>query len=243
MFPTVAIATRTLRQLVRSKRFLALSLVAPIVIVYFFKLFFDAQSNSGPLKDRFALPIAALLVHFLAFILSVIAVTSDRTRGTLERVLIVGYRKRQIIYGYTLAYGGLGILQTLIALITTKYFLQLNYPIDFFMKIGAAMLLLAVISVALGIFISTFARNEAEVLPFIPLILLPSVFISGMLIDFDKLPMWAQWVGHALPLHYAVDFIQHVVAGQGALRGDVLALLALLLGLLLIAPLTIRERG
>ena len=242
MFPTLVIGGRTLKQLVRDRRFLALSLVAPLVITYFLKLFFDAQ-GSAMLVDRYALPISAMIVHFLAFVLSAIALTAERTGGTLERVLIVGYRKRQLIYGYAVAYGSLGALQSLIVLGSAKYLLNLTYSSEIFLKVGGIMLLLALISVALGILVSASARKEVQVLPFIPLILLPSVFISGMLIDMDKLPTWAQVVGHILPLHYAVDYIMHVLSNTGSLAPNVFALVGILMGLLLLAPFTIHERG
>lgn len=242
MLPTLVIAGRTLRQLIRDRRFLALSLVAPLVITYFLKLFFDAQ-GSVLLVDRYALPISAMIVHFLAFVLSAIALTAERTGGTLERVLIVGYRKRQLIYGYALAYGGLGVLQSLIVLGSARYLLDLTYSGEVLLKVGGIMVLLALISVALGILVSASARKEVQVLPFIPLILLPSVFISGMLIDIDKLPTWAQVAGHILPLHYAVEFIMHVLNGAGSLAPNVFALLGILAGLLILAPFTIRERG
>ena len=241
MTPTLAIGSRVVRQLARDPRFVALSLVVPLVVTYFLKLFFDAQ-GSPQLTQRFALPIAAMIVHFLAFILSAISLTAERTRGTLERVLIVGYRKRHIIYGYALAYGLLGAVQSGIVLGAARYLLNLQYAGEVWARVAGIMLLLALISVAMGIFVSAQARREEQVLPFIPLILLPSVFISGMLIDESKLPTWAQWVGHALPLHYAVDFILHSL-GSGRLAGDVLALVAIMAALLLLAPLTIAERG
>lgn len=242
MLPTFTIARRTLRQLIRDKRFLALSLVVPLVIVYFLKLFFDAQGSEA-LTNRYALPIAAMIVHFLAFVLSAIALTTERTGGTLERVLIVGYRKRQLIYGYAVAYGGLGVIQSLIVLGAARYLLDLSYSGTTLLKVGGVMVLLALISVALGILVSASAKREAQVLPFIPLILLPSVFISGMLIDLDKLPEWAQWLSYILPLHYAVEFIMHVLSGVGGLEGNVAALVGILVALLLLAPFTIHERG
>lgn len=106
------------------------------------------------------------------------------------------------------------------------------------------MWLLAIASVMLGIFISTFARHEGQVFPFIPLIILPSVFLSGMLMDVDELPRWAEWLGQVFPLFYANDVIQAVIQPDGAL-GNVWGSFVVLAGygvvLLILASLTLRE--
>jgi len=103
---------------------------------------------------------------------------------------------------------------------------------------------LAIASVMLGIFISTFARHEGQVFPFVPLIILPSVFLSGLLVDVDELPTWADWLGLVFPLFWANDVIQDVIE-SGWKFDDVRSSLAVLAGysvaLLLLASLTLRE--
>ena len=79
--------------------------------------------------------------------------------------------------------------------------------------------LLAIASVMLGIFISTFARHEGQVFPFVPLIILPSVFLSGLLVDVDELLTWADWLGHALSPFWANDVIQDVIESGWTCRG------------------------
>ena len=70
---------------------------------------------------------------------------------------------------------------------------------------------MAIASVMLGIFISTFARHEAQVFPFIPMLILPSVFLSGLLVSVDQLPSWARTLGYLFPLRYANDAIQQLL--------------------------------
>ncbi len=79
--------------------------------------------------------------------------------------------------------------------------------------------LLAVTSVALGIFVSNFARAEGQILPFIPLVAVPSILLSGVIISVDKLPTWAQWLSRVTPLYYANNVIQELVKPDGTLGG------------------------
>ncbi len=240
---TFTVARRVLRQLLRNHRFLALSIVAPLVIVYFLKLFFDTM----PVRfdtARYAVPVAAFLVHFLAFILCAIVLVQERTAGTLERMFINGFRRTEVIGGYVLGYLGLATFQAVVALTEVIWLFELDYDTDTLLTLFVVVWLLAIASVMLGIFVSTFARHEGQVFPFVPLIIVPSVFLSGLLMDVDELPEWAQWLGHALPLYWANDVIQEAIEPGGTLEnasGSFVVLAAYSVVLLVLASFTLRE--
>ncbi len=211
---TSIVARRVVRQLRRDRRLLGLSVVAPLVIVYFLKLFFDTFPPDFP-KARYVVPVAAFLVHFLSFLLCAIVLVQERTAGTLERMFINGYRRTEIIGGYLLGYLGLATLQAVVALAEVLLLFDLDYDSATLGMLFLVVWLLAIASVMLGIFVSTFARHEGQVFPFIPMITLPSVFLSGLLVNTDLLPGWARWLGHAFPLYYANDVIQEVILPAG----------------------------
>ena len=240
---TFTVARRVVRQLLRNHRFLALSIVAPLVIVYFLKLFFDAMPE-GFDTARYAVPVAAFLVHFLAFLLCAIVVVQERTVGTLERMFINGFRRTEVIGGYVLGYLGLATFQAVVALTEVIWLFELDYESDTLLTLFVVVWLLAIASVMLGIFVSTFARHEGQVFPFVPLIIVPSVFLSGLLMDVDELPEWAEWLGHILPLFWANDVIQEVIEPNWALEnvwGSFVVLAAYSVVLLLLASFTLRE--
>lgn len=237
------VARRVIRQLLRNPRFLVLSIAAPLVLIYFLKLFFDTMPETFDVA-RYAIPIAAFLVHFLAFLLCAIALVQERTAGTMERMFINGFRRTEIIGGYVLGYLGLATFQAVVALAEAIWLFELDYEGGTLATLFVVVWLLAIASVMLGIFVSTFARHEGQVFPFIPLIIVPSVFLSGLLIDVEDLPTWAEWVGQALPLHYANNVIQEMIEANGAL-GDVWGNLVVLAGfsvvLLVLASRTLSE--
>ena len=240
---TFTVARRVVRQLLRNHRFLALSIVAPLVIVYFLKLFFDTMPV-GFDTARYAVPVAAFLVHFLAFLLCAIVVVQERTVGTLERMFINGFRRTEVIGGYVLGYLGLATFQAVVALTEVIWLFELDYESDTLLTLFVVVWLLAIASVMLGIFVSTFARHEGQVFPFVPLIIVPSVFLSGLLMDVDELPKWAEWLGHVLPLFWANDVIQEVIEPNWALEnvwGSFVVLAAYSVVLLVLASFTLRE--
>ncbi len=240
---TFTVARRVVKQLLRNRRFLALSIVGPLVIVYFLKLFFDTMP-AGFDTARYAVPVAAFLVHFLAFLLCAIALVQERTAGTLERMFINGFRRTEVIGGYVLGYLGLTTFQAVVALTEVIWLFELDYEARTLLTLFVVVWLLAIASVMLGIFVSTFARHEGQVFPFVPLIIVPSVFLSGLLADVDELPGWAEWLGRVLPLHYANNVIQEMIEPGGALEdvwGNLVVLAGYSLVLLLLASRTLRE--
>lgn len=242
---TGAVATRALRQLAHDPRFVALTLIAPMVIIYFLKLFFDTLESPMFKPTQFIVPVGTFVVHFMTYILCSIVLVRERTAETLARMFINGYRQVEIIAGYLLAYSLLATLQSLLVLTELSLLFDLGYSIGTLLSIYLVIWLLAIISIALGIFVSNFARNEGQVLPFIPLVALLSVFLSGLLIPIDKLPEWAQWLSHAIPLYYANQVVQHLIKPNGALGDDWGAFAGLpIFGIvvLFLATLTLREQ-
>ncbi len=240
---TFVVAQRVVKQLLHNPRFLVLSIVGPLVIVYFLKVFFDTLPPTFDVA-RYAVPVAAFIVHFLAFLLCAIALVQERTAGTLERMFVTGFRRTEIIGGYVLGYLGLATFQAAVVLTEVIWLFELDYEAQTLATLFLVVWLLAITSVMLGIFVSTFARRESQVFPFIPLIALPSVFLSGLLVDVDLLPTWAEWLGHIFPLFYANNVIQEVIQPTGILEdvwGNLVVLAGYGVALLLLASLTLRE--
>ncbi len=242
MHRTFVVARRVLNQLRRDRRFLAFSVLAPLLIIYFFKIFFDTMPQ-GFNTARYVVPIAAFMVHFLAFLLCAIVLVQERTAGTLERMFINGFRRVEIISGYILGYTALATLQAIAVLSETLLLFGLDYSWETILGLFVVIWLLALTSVLLGILVSTFARHEGQVLPFIPLITLPSVFLSGLIVDTDHLPTWGAWLGHAFPLFYANRMIQRITNVQQSYSIWVNAVILMGYGgaILLLASRTLRD--
>ena len=150
----------------------------------------------------------------------------------------------EIIAGYVLGFLGLATSQAIAGLAEAIWLFELDYDEETLVMLFAVVWLLAIASVMPGIFISTFARHEDQVFPFVSLIILPSVFFSVLLVDVEELPTWADWLGHAFPLFWANDVIQDVIESGWtfeAVQGSLAVLVAYSVAVLLLASLTLRE--
>jgi ABC-2 type transport system permease protein len=172
-----------------------------------------------------------IIAFFFTFILAGIAFIRERSQGTLERFILSPIKRWQIIAGYTIAYGTLAMIQSTVILLYANYVLGMNIG----SAIPAAMLimmLMSITAVSVCILISVASHNEFQVVQFIPILVLPQVFFSG-LIPLDLMPYHLGTLAYIMPLYYACDALKHVIVyGQGlvAIGAD----LAILAGLLII---------
>lgn len=236
-----AIARRVLRQLARDRRFLALSLVVPLVVIYLLHVFLDAIANPLFQPAPLVVPVSAFIVHFLTYILCALVLVRERTAQTLQRMFVSGYRQSEIIAGYVLAYTTLATLQTLLILTEMSVLFHPGYTATRFLAIYLVIWLLAVISISLGILVSNFARTEGQVFPFIPAVILPSILLSGIILPVEQLPRWARWLGHAMPLYWANRVIQSILGNRGQDWGAVVGLPVFGAVVLMVAMRTLRE--
>ena len=145
--------------------------------------------------------------------------------------------------GYLLGFFVFALTQTLIIVLFTIYVLGINYHGDLWQGFVFQIVVITV-AVNLGIFISAFARNEFQMVQFIPLIILPQIFLSGVIWPVKQMPDYLQWLSAILPLKYAVDGLRDIMlAGKSLL--DVRLELSVLVGFAIImsilAAITLRR--
>ncbi|MBC8830475.1 ABC transporter permease, partial [Escherichia coli] len=61
-------------------------------------------------------------------------------------------------------------------------------------------LTLGMVSLALGILLSTFANNEFQIVQFIPIVIVPQVLFCGIF-PLDGMADWLVWIAHIMPLY------------------------------------------
>lgn len=236
-----AVGTRVLRQISRDRRFVALTLVVPLLVIMMLSVFFDAAERPFFNPKTFVLPIGAFLIHFLTYVLCAIVLVRERSAQTLARMFVNGYQRGAVIGGYVLAYSVLATLQSLIVLVSLKVVFELDHSLLTFVEIYGVIWLLALISIALGILISNFAQNEGQIFPFIPLVIFPSVFFSGLFLPVEQLPEALQWLKMTTPMYYAAEVMKALTSTDGSLM-FVWGLLAYGVVVLVLATLTLREQ-
>jgi ABC-2 type transport system permease protein len=155
-------------------------------------------------------PFIGLLIFFLVYVVTSVSFLRERSLGTLERLMASPLRRTEIVVGYMLGFTLVALVQAVEVLAFGLIVLDL-YNVGSVWLIFGIEVLLAIGAVNLGIFLSTFARNEFQAVQFIPLVVVPQVLLSGLLVPVSSEPEWLQWISNALPLTYAVDALRDVM--------------------------------
>lgn len=148
------------------------------------------------------LPILiGFFVFFFVFLISGMALLRERTSGTLDRLLATPVKRYEIVFGYLLSYGVLAIIQTLVFVLVTILILGVQV-VGNIGSLVVVTLLLALVALSFGILLSTFANSEFQMMQFIPIVVIPQVFFTGI-ISLDSMANWVQVISYVMPIRYS----------------------------------------
>ena len=175
--------------------------------------------------------LIGFVVFFFVFLISGMALLKERTSGTLERLLATPVKRSEIVYGYMLSYGLIAIFQTAVVVLAAIWLLDVEVVGNLF-NVIIVNVVLSLVALAFGILLSTLAKSEFQMMQFIPLVIMPQLFFSGI-IPLSSMGGWAQTVGKFLPLTYSGDAMSQIILyGRGI--GDILPNIGVLLIFLVI---------
>jgi len=153
-------------------------------------------------------------------IITGLAITRERERGTMENLLSMPTRPFEVLIGKIIPYILVGYIQVGLILIAAR--LLFAVPM-----VGSLSLLLLIALVfiianlAMGITFSTVAHNQLQAVQMAFFYFLPSILLSGFMFPFRGMPRWAQVIGEILPLTHFLRIIRGVL-----LKGNGLAEIA-----------------
>lgn len=148
-------------------------------------------------------------------IITALAITRERERGTMESLLAMPIRPLEVMIGKIVPYILVGYIQVFAILIFST--ILFHVPID-----GSVTLLLLacfpfiIANLAVGITFSTLASNQLQAMQAAFFFYLPSLLLSGFLFPFYGMPSWAQTLGEVFPLtHFLVIVRGIMLKGNG----------------------------
>jgi ABC transporter DrrB family efflux protein len=237
---TLATAGRVLSQIRHDPRTIVLLLVVPSLLIGLVAWIF----SDTPVFDTVGPAMIALFPFIVMFLVTSITTLRERRTGTLERLLSMPLGRGDLILGYTLAFGLLAVLQSSLAVLfaVTVCGLEIAGSVGLLLAVAVAD---AILGTTLGLLASAFARTEFQVVQFMPLLVFPQVLLGGIFLPRDQLPDVLQAIGDWLPLSHAIDALTAVASGSeddAYVVGELLIILAWVVGAVLLASLTLRRR-
>lgn len=142
--------------------------------------------------------------------LTSLAMTRERERGTMENLLATPVRPAEVMVGKILPYVLIGYIQ--LTVIMSAAFIIFDVPM-----VGSLPLLLSLIGIfimanlAVGFTFSTIAKNQLQAMQMTFFFFLPSILLSGFMFPFRAMPVWAQNIGEVLPLTHFLRIVRGIL--------------------------------
>ncbi|MCO7175112.1 ABC transporter permease [Sporolactobacillus kofuensis] len=159
--------------------------------------------------DSFGPAMVGIFVFLFIFMIGGVSFLRERTTGTLDRLMASPIKNYQIIWGYMIGFGLFVIVQSFILTCYIVYVLNI-YTIGHLLDVLIIVFILSFSALSLSILLSTFASNELQMFQFIPLVIVPQVFLSG-LFPIDTLPGWVRALGNLMPIHYSTEALRNIM--------------------------------
>ncbi len=194
--------------------------------------------------DFFVPGIVAFAVYMITTLLTLVTFVGERTSGTLQRMLATALIERDIVLGYAAAFSLIGIGQAVLLLLVGILVFDITVVGNVFLAF-LVIALLAVVSQALGILLSSTAKREAQAIQVLPFVVLPAFLLSGIFWPIEAIPAWLRPLSYIVPPTYAVDASRAVMLkgyGIEKIWIDIIALLAMAAFFLTLAVLSLRTR-
>ena len=238
---TLGTARRVVWQLSHDPRTIAMLLLVPMVLLALLRGIFDGRPGSF---DGIGGPLLALFPFTTMFLVTSVAMLRERSTGTLERLLTTPFGRGDLLAGYALAFGGVAVVQTLLASSLALGPLGLDVAGSSALVVVLAVAT-ALLGMALGLLLSAFASSEFQAVQFLPAVVLPQVLLCGLFVPREAMIAPLRWLSEVFPLTYAVDGMQRVAASREVTAGlvtDLVVVTGCVILALVLGSLTLRRR-
>ncbi len=149
-------------------------------------------------------------------VMTALAVTRERERGTMEALLAMPVRPVEVMLGKILPYIAVGYIQVIIILLAARFVFGVPNE-GSLLLLSAAVILFIAANLCVGFTFSTVAQNQLQAMQMSMFFFLPSILLSGFMFPFRGMPGWAQALGEILPLTHFLRVVRGILLkGNGA---------------------------
>lgn len=181
--------------------------------------------------------LVGFFVFFFVFLISGIGLLKERTSGTLERLMSSPIRRVEIVIAYLIGFGFFAIIQTVIVVLYSINVLDIVI-VGSVWNVMLINLLLALVALSLGILLSTFAATEFQMIQFIPVVIVPQVFFSGIF-PLNQMADWLHNIAYIMPIYYGADALKSVMYKGFTLDDVILDIIVLIIFALIFIVLNV----
>ncbi len=187
--------------------------------------------------------LLGVILTMTMVLMTSMALTRERERGTYENLLAMPTHPAEIMIGKISPNILVGMLQSVLVLLAAR--LIFGVPmIGSLSLLGGVLVVFIAANLAVGYTFSTIAQSQLQAMQMMVFFLLPSILLSGFAFPFRGMPVWAQWIGEALPVTHFLRVVRGILLkgnGPAEIWPDVWPLILFLFAAMAIALLRFRR--
>lgn len=174
--------------------------------------------------------LMGVILTMTLVMMTAMAMTRERERGTLENLLATPIRPLEMMVGKMLPYALVGYTQVLIVFAAARVLFDVPMAGSFAL-LSATVLLFILATLAVGFTFSTVARSQVQSMQMTMFYFLPNILLSGFMFPFRGMPDWARAIGELLPLTHFLRIVRGIMlkgSGWPDVQAEVAAMAAFL---------------
>lgn len=159
---------------------------------------------------KFNIPaLIGLIMQEVILILTAFSLVREKEKGTMEQLIVTPIKSSELILGKLTPYIGIGLFSFLFVLVTAILWFGVSIQGSITLLLILSMLFL-VTTLAMGILVSTLAKNQLQAMYMAFAIILPSVILSGFVFPREPMPFIIQILGGFIPLTYYLEILRGI---------------------------------
>ena len=154
--------------------------------------------------------LIAVILTMTMVMVTAMAMTREREKGTFENLLAMPAHPFEVMLGKIFPYVVVGYIQATLIILGAHY--VFHVPMLGSLTLLAAMAgIFIAANLALGFTFSTIAKSQLQAMQMTVFFLLPSILLSGFMFPFRGMPVWAQYLGEALPNTHFLRIVRGIL--------------------------------
>ncbi len=168
------------------------------------------------------------LMVLTTMILSMTAIVREKEMGTFEMLISAPISSTEVILGKTIPYVILGMANFPLTLGVAMFAFGVPLRGSFFILLIAAFAFVCT-SVAIGVLISTFCKNQQQSTLASFMYMFPATMFSGMMFPVANMPNYLKWIAYCDPLEHYLGLLRNIMLKGGGMHYVVVHVSALIL--------------
>jgi ABC-2 type transport system permease protein len=154
--------------------------------------------------------LLAVILTMTMVLMTCLALTRERERGTYENLLAMPATPLEIMVGKIAPNILVGAVQSAIILLMARFVFHVPM-IGSLLLLAGALAVYVIANLAVGYTFSTIAENQLQAMQMTMFFLLPAILLSGFAFPFMGMPAWARVIGEILPATHFLRIVRGIL--------------------------------